>query len=428
MVSGVKLAAFQRRASPSLAALTAVSRRVLSSLFRLGMGVTGPSYRRSANSANTAGKPIAPPTSGSNRCSELIPTSGWSAGASANCTATRYGAAQIANVLKTAGGFTAAGNDLFAECAGLGSFEGVLNNTNYSVGDPSTRFQTTSSPGLSAITINSSIPNVSLSNFASPLMQIGDFDFKVVDGAIQSYRAGGYKTDAVRLISNQADASYDLFTMVPRTSTRGTVVYLGGHDYSGADGRFEVAGSRMVLNTLFNLGASCQETGVACNTGLLGECAQGVMSCDSQGRPYCKQIRLPQNETCDGKDNNCNGLVDATDLVFVSSADAGSDTLFAHAFDRRTGAERWRKTMGTGIRRERLSNYASPSAVTDGRLVVFFYGNGKTATYRRKKTKGLRRRRNEKHQAQPQEEAGQGHQHRDFRFHGYFLHTRSHCS
>ncbi|HPA20326.1 MAG TPA: PQQ-binding-like beta-propeller repeat protein [Verrucomicrobiae bacterium] len=69
------------------------------------------------------------------------------------------------------------------------------------------------------------------------------------------------------------------------------------------------------------------------------------------------------------------------DLVFVSSADAASDTLFAHAFDRRTGAERWRKTMGTGIRRERLSNYASPSAVTDGRLVVFFYGNGKTAAF-----------------------------------------------
>lgn len=69
------------------------------------------------------------------------------------------------------------------------------------------------------------------------------------------------------------------------------------------------------------------------------------------------------------------------DHVFVSSADAANDTLLAHAFDRRTGSERWRKKIGTGISRDPKSNYASPSPVTDGQLVVFFYGNGKTAAY-----------------------------------------------
>lgn len=69
------------------------------------------------------------------------------------------------------------------------------------------------------------------------------------------------------------------------------------------------------------------------------------------------------------------------DHVFVPSADAANDTLWAHAFDRRTGSERWRKRIGTGISRDRLSNYASPSPVTDGKVVVFLYGNGKTAGF-----------------------------------------------
>lgn len=69
------------------------------------------------------------------------------------------------------------------------------------------------------------------------------------------------------------------------------------------------------------------------------------------------------------------------DHVFVSSVDAATDTLLAIAFDRRTGAERWRKTMGKGISRDPKSNYASPTPVTDGKMVVFFYGNGKTAAF-----------------------------------------------
>jgi MYXO-CTERM domain-containing protein len=229
---------------------------------------------------------------------------------SASCTCNvKFGADTVSRALKTIGAFSAARNDIFAECAGLGSFEGVLNNPSYSTGDPTTRFQTTSSPGLSSI--NRSVGAVRYwGSFASPLMQIGDFGFEARDGAIQNFKPGAYKSETVRLISDSTDNSYDIFTMVPASPSHGSVVYLAGHDYSGADGKFEVAGSRMVLNTLFNLGAACQETGVACSTGLLGECAQGVMSCNEAGVAYCKQITFPHNETCDGKDNDCNGLID----------------------------------------------------------------------------------------------------------------------
>jgi len=71
----------------------------------------------------------------------------------------------------------------------------------------------------------------------------------------------------------------------------------------------------------------------------------------------------------------------AGDMVFVSSTDPANDKLLALAFDRRTGRERWRKVIGGGVRRDRLSTYASPSPVTDGKRVVFFYGNGQTAAY-----------------------------------------------
>jgi hypothetical protein len=236
-------------------------------------------------------------------CSDCPPSS--------SCTCnTKYPAGSVPAVLKTVGAFSAAGHDVFAECAGLGSFEGVVNNTSYSVGDSTTHFQTTATTGAGLSAINVSVGSVNfLGSFASPLMQIGDFDFKAVDGAIQNYQPTAYKSETIRLVSDQAHPTYDIFTMVPRSDTHGTVVYLAGHDYSGNDGTFEVAGSRMVLNTLFNLGAACQETGVACNTGLLGECAKGVMSC-KDGKPYCMQLVQPTEDVCDGKDNDCNGIVD----------------------------------------------------------------------------------------------------------------------
>ncbi len=75
--------------------------------------------------------------------------------------------------------------------------------------------------------------------------------------------------------------------------------------------------------------------------------------------------------------------------VFVSSVDEEAGMLVALCFDRTSGELRWGEEAGSGYRParsgeergtpigvDRRSNYASPSPVTDGERVVFFYGNG----------------------------------------------------
>jgi outer membrane protein assembly factor BamB len=64
------------------------------------------------------------------------------------------------------------------------------------------------------------------------------------------------------------------------------------------------------------------------------------------------------------------------DRVFLSGVDVAQDTLQAMCFDRVRGTLLWNHTVGKGIRRDSGSNYASASAVTDGKLAIFFYGNG----------------------------------------------------
>lgn len=69
------------------------------------------------------------------------------------------------------------------------------------------------------------------------------------------------------------------------------------------------------------------------------------------------------------------------DLVFVSSTDRPKKTLVALALDRQSGAVRWRAEVGVGFQYDEMSNFASPSPVTDGRVVVFLYGNGDLAAF-----------------------------------------------
>jgi outer membrane protein assembly factor BamB len=78
------------------------------------------------------------------------------------------------------------------------------------------------------------------------------------------------------------------------------------------------------------------------------------------------------------------------DHVFLSSIDPKGEALLALGMDRKTGAVRWQHVAGSGyrpagkgnsIQLDYRSNYASPSPVTDGKQVVFFYGNGDMVAY-----------------------------------------------
>lgn len=62
--------------------------------------------------------------------------------------------------------------------------------------------------------------------------------------------------------------------------------------------------------------------------------------------------------------------------VFVSTVDADAQSLHALCLDRGSGKTLWQKKIADGSKRDDRSNYSSPSPVTDGKVVVFFYGNG----------------------------------------------------
>ena len=64
------------------------------------------------------------------------------------------------------------------------------------------------------------------------------------------------------------------------------------------------------------------------------------------------------------------------DRVFVSSTDTRTKALRAICLDFKTGRELWNQEVGTGFSQDRSSNFASPSAVTDGKLIYFYYGTG----------------------------------------------------
>ncbi len=67
--------------------------------------------------------------------------------------------------------------------------------------------------------------------------------------------------------------------------------------------------------------------------------------------------------------------------VFVSSSDPKAEELLAICLSRKTGKVLWREVSGTGFQLDNRSNYASPSPVTDGKVVTFFYGSGDLTTF-----------------------------------------------
>ncbi|MFP6603369.1 MAG: PQQ-binding-like beta-propeller repeat protein [Pirellulaceae bacterium] len=69
------------------------------------------------------------------------------------------------------------------------------------------------------------------------------------------------------------------------------------------------------------------------------------------------------------------------DHVFVSSTDAKAKTLKAMCLDRKTGKLLWDHEISKGLNRDSRSNYSAPTPATDGKHVVFFFGNGELITY-----------------------------------------------
>ena len=69
------------------------------------------------------------------------------------------------------------------------------------------------------------------------------------------------------------------------------------------------------------------------------------------------------------------------DYVFVSSVEAVKKSRLALCLDRKTGAVKWQEDLGPGISQDGNSNFASPSPVTDGAVVYFYYGNGDLACF-----------------------------------------------
>lgn len=69
------------------------------------------------------------------------------------------------------------------------------------------------------------------------------------------------------------------------------------------------------------------------------------------------------------------------DHVFVSTTNTEKETLQAACFHRGTGKLLWQHTIASGLRRASRSNFASPSPATDGKVVIFFYGNGDLIAY-----------------------------------------------
>ena len=64
------------------------------------------------------------------------------------------------------------------------------------------------------------------------------------------------------------------------------------------------------------------------------------------------------------------------DLVFLTAAETKTNKQIALCLDRRTGKELWRAEISDFATDGQYSNTCSPSPVTDGKIVVFFFGTG----------------------------------------------------
>jgi outer membrane protein assembly factor BamB len=67
--------------------------------------------------------------------------------------------------------------------------------------------------------------------------------------------------------------------------------------------------------------------------------------------------------------------------IFLSGSDKDNQALLALCIERTTGKVLWQRKISDGFKRDDRSNLSSPSPVTDGKTVCFFYGNGEIACF-----------------------------------------------
>ena len=78
--------------------------------------------------------------------------------------------------------------------------------------------------------------------------------------------------------------------------------------------------------------------GAACNTGEEGICASGTLTCQGGGLA-CVQDQAPRAETCNGRDDNCDGAVDEGNPGGGAVCDTGQEGICAIGTERCVGGE-----------------------------------------------------------------------------------------
>src|SRR6476659_937659 len=64
------------------------------------------------------------------------------------------------------------------------------------------------------------------------------------------------------------------------------------------------------------------------------------------------------------------------DRIFLTGIDDKSKDLLATCYSRKDGSVMWQKKVGVGFQQNERNNLAAPSAITDGKLAIFYYGTG----------------------------------------------------
>ncbi len=105
--------------------------------------------------------------------------------------------------------------------------------------------------------------------------------------------------------------------LIYRSKKLPNTFYLGFEDldFTDAAGSAGINGNDLDYEDfLFRFtGVTCPSAGQPCDVpGGIGACAKGVTDCDAQGQTICKATVQPGThpETCEGIDNDCNGIID----------------------------------------------------------------------------------------------------------------------